>query len=179
MGSGFADACDEQPAAPAGQRAGIGAARMCRHATLAETEAFIKAIIRMGGGLVRESRNRTLHRLAVRCGGREPHNPDRAPAPHPKVWLAASPPDASPVPPRSPAVRSGAPEVTCSLDLDRTTTTVTVEASGWTWRGQRYPYLEKCKERTIYYCNDGEFAPVSRYGASLIKLVPTGMVVTE
>lgn len=71
------------------------------------------------------------------------------------------------------AVRSGAPEVTCSLDLDRTTTTVTVEASGWTWRGQRYPYLEKCKERTIYYCNDGEFAPVSRYGASLIKLVPT------
>lgn len=71
------------------------------------------------------------------------------------------------------AERAGASELTCSLDLDRTTTSVTVDASGWAWQGQRYPYLEKCKERTVYYWRDGEFAPVSRYSSSLIKLVPT------
>lgn len=71
------------------------------------------------------------------------------------------------------ALRSGATEVTCSLDLDRTTTTVALDDSGWTWQGQRYPFLEKCKERTVYYWRDGEFTPVSRYSSSLIKLVPT------
>jgi predicted methyltransferase len=71
------------------------------------------------------------------------------------------------------AKRSGVTEITCSLDLDRTTTSVVLEASAWIWEGRRYPYLEKCKERTIYYWNDGEFAPVSRFGSSLIKLVPT------
>ena len=71
------------------------------------------------------------------------------------------------------ALRSNAAEVTCSLDLDRTTCSVAIEESGWTWQGQRYPYLQKCKERTIYYWSDGEFAPVSRYSSSLIKLVPT------
>src|SRR5688572_7278868 len=49
------------------------------------------------------------------------------------------------------ALSSNAVEVTCSLDLDRSTTTVTLDESGWTWQGQRYPFLEKCKERTVYY----------------------------
>jgi predicted methyltransferase len=71
------------------------------------------------------------------------------------------------------ALRAHAGEVTCSLDLDRSTTTVSVDESGWIWQGQRYPYLQKCKDRTIYYWSDGEFAPVSRYTTSLIKLVPT------
>ncbi|WP_161813427.1 class I SAM-dependent methyltransferase [Steroidobacter agaridevorans] len=71
------------------------------------------------------------------------------------------------------ARRAGVAELTCSLDLDRTTSTVTLDESGWSWQGQRYPYLEKCKERTVYYWRDGEFAPVSRYSSSLIKLVPT------
>ena len=71
------------------------------------------------------------------------------------------------------ALRAGVAEVACSLDLDRTSTTVAVDESGWTWQGQRYPYLEKCKERTVYHWVDGEFAPVSRYTSSLIKLVPT------
>jgi len=71
------------------------------------------------------------------------------------------------------ARRAGAAELTCSLDLDRTTTTVTLDESGWMWQSQRYPYLEKCKERTVYYWRDGEFAPVSRFNSSLIKLVPT------
>ncbi|HEY0686750.1 MAG TPA: MnmC family methyltransferase [Steroidobacter sp.] len=70
-------------------------------------------------------------------------------------------------------LRKGVAEVVCSLDLDRTTTTVTVDEIGWTSAGQRYPYLEKCKERTIYYWNGSEFAVVSHYSASLIKLVPT------
>lgn len=71
------------------------------------------------------------------------------------------------------ARRAGALELRCSLDLDRTTTTVTLDESGWTWQGRRYPYLQKCKERTVYYWRDGEFGPVSRYDSSLIKLVPT------
>nr|WP_293858011.1 SAM-dependent methyltransferase [Steroidobacter sp.] len=71
------------------------------------------------------------------------------------------------------ARRAGAAEVSCSLDLDRTTTTVSVDDDGWLWRGQRYPHLAKCKERTVYYWSEGEFAPVSRYSSSLIKLVPT------
>jgi predicted methyltransferase len=71
------------------------------------------------------------------------------------------------------ALRERAGEVVCSLDLNRSTTNVAVDESGWTWQGQRYPYLEKCKDRTIYYWSDGEFTPVSRYTSSLIKLVPT------
>jgi len=71
------------------------------------------------------------------------------------------------------ARRAGAAELACSLDLDRTTTSVTLDESGWAWRGQRYPFLEKCKERTVYYWQEGEFTPVSLYSSSLIKLVPT------
>lgn len=71
------------------------------------------------------------------------------------------------------ALRARTAEVACSLDLDRSTATVAVDESGWTWQGQRYPYLQKCKDRTIYYWSDGEFAPVSRFTSSLIKLVPT------
>lgn len=71
------------------------------------------------------------------------------------------------------ALRAGAAEVACSLDLDRTMASVAVDEPGWTWQGQRYPYLEKCKERTVYYWSGSEFAPVSRYTTALIKLVPT------
>ena len=71
------------------------------------------------------------------------------------------------------AMRSRAGEVSCSLDLDRSVTSVSVDADGWLWRGQRYPFMPKCKERTIYYWDHRQFLPVSRYGSSLIKLVPT------
>jgi predicted methyltransferase len=63
--------------------------------------------------------------------------------------------------------------VECSLDLDRTRTTVAVDAAGWTWQGRRYPYLASCKDRTIYYWTGEAFEPVARYGGALIKLVPT------
>ena len=60
-----------------------------------------------------------------------------------------------------------------SLDLDRSTGEARLAADAWEWRGQRYPYPGKLKDRTIYWWDGGEFAPVSRYAASLIKLVPT------
>lgn len=71
------------------------------------------------------------------------------------------------------ALRSGARSLTCSLDLDRTTTEVALEASGWSWQDRHYPYLAKCKDRTVYYWSGEMFEPVSRYTSALIKLVPT------
>jgi uncharacterized protein len=71
------------------------------------------------------------------------------------------------------AARAGVPTVACSLDLDRSMTTVDVGDVEWRWQGQRFPYLETCKERTIYYWVGGGFQPVARYTTSLIKLVPT------
>jgi len=69
------------------------------------------------------------------------------------------------------ALRAGALE--CSLDLGCSVTAVETDAAGWTWRGRRYPYLETCKDRTIYHWTGGSFEPVQRYAGSLIKLVPT------
>lgn len=71
------------------------------------------------------------------------------------------------------AVRAGATSVECSLDLDRSTTMVEVDATGWIYQGHRYPYLETCKDRTIYHWVDESFEPVSRFTTALIKLVPT------
>lgn len=71
------------------------------------------------------------------------------------------------------ALRAGARAVECSLDLDRTRTSVEVDATGWIWQGRRYPYLDSAKERTIYYWAGESFEPVARYSGSLVKLVPT------
>ena len=71
------------------------------------------------------------------------------------------------------AVRTGAPTATCSLDLDRTQTEVRIDAAGWVWQDRHYPFLEVCKDRTVYYWRGDSFAPVSRFASSLIKLVPT------
>jgi uncharacterized protein len=71
------------------------------------------------------------------------------------------------------ALRAGAPTAACSLDLDRSITTVDVGAAAWHWQGQAFPYLENCKDRTIYHWADERFQPVARFTASLIKLVPT------
>jgi uncharacterized protein len=68
---------------------------------------------------------------------------------------------------------SGEPAWSGSLDLGRGTGTATLLADGWEWRGQRYPYPGKLKDRTIYWWDDDGFAAVSRYAGSLIKLVPT------
>jgi uncharacterized protein len=71
------------------------------------------------------------------------------------------------------AVRAGKNTVDCSLDLDRSIETVAVSDSVWRWQGQDFPYLEQCKDRTIYYWTGDAFQPASRYTHSLIKLVPT------
>lgn len=67
----------------------------------------------------------------------------------------------------------GAATIECSLDLGRSTAPVELDADAWTWRGRRYPYLETCRERSIYHWDGSAFVPASRFSGSLIKLVPT------
>jgi len=71
------------------------------------------------------------------------------------------------------AARAGSRTLECSLDLGRSSTSVEVDAEGWAWQGRRFPYLESCKDRTIYYWDGEAFQPVARFTTSLIKLVPT------
>ena len=71
------------------------------------------------------------------------------------------------------AVRARSPNLECSLDLDRSTTTIELNATRWTWQGQQFPYLESCKDRTIYHWAGDAFQPVARYTTALIKLVST------
>jgi hypothetical protein len=71
------------------------------------------------------------------------------------------------------AAQAGAVAAECSLDLQRTTVTVQVDPEGWTFEDRRYPYPDRCKDRTIYHWTGSEFEPVSRFTTSLVKLVPT------
>jgi uncharacterized protein len=73
----------------------------------------------------------------------------------------------------SAAARGGTRAVECSLDLERSTTTVDVGDAGWVWQGRRYSWLEACKDRTIYHWTGATFQPAARFATSLIKLVPT------
>jgi predicted methyltransferase len=70
-------------------------------------------------------------------------------------------------------LRTAEQSVECSLDLERTRETVQVGTEGWTWRGRKYPFLEACKDRTIYYWDGETFQPVQKYTSALVKLVPT------
>ncbi|HEY5636939.1 MAG TPA: hypothetical protein VIS77_08560 [Burkholderiales bacterium] len=71
------------------------------------------------------------------------------------------------------ALDAGASRVACSLDLERSKTTVDLEAHEWHWQGRRFPYLGPCKDRTIYHWSDEGFQPVARFTTGLYKLVPT------
>ncbi|TDR38515.1 hypothetical protein DFR29_12016 [Tahibacter aquaticus] len=62
---------------------------------------------------------------------------------------------------------------TGSLDLQRSHGDAVLETDAWQWRGQHYPYPQRLKDRTIYYWDGTGFASVSRFSASLIKLVPS------
>lgn len=71
------------------------------------------------------------------------------------------------------ARNAGAGTWTGSLDLGRSSGEARLEHDAWRWRGARYPYPAKLKDRTIFHWDGDEFAPVARYSGSLIKLVPT------
>lgn len=71
------------------------------------------------------------------------------------------------------AQRSGFASLECSLDLDRTRAVVKLDDVGFSLNDVSYPFLLKCKERTIYYWSDDGFLSASRYSDSLVKLVPT------
>lgn len=62
---------------------------------------------------------------------------------------------------------------TGSLDLGRTQADVALDAEAWRWRDAAYPYPDGLKDRTLYHWEGDDFAPISRYAGSLIKLVPT------
>ncbi|QQP96745.1 class I SAM-dependent methyltransferase [Lysobacter enzymogenes] len=68
---------------------------------------------------------------------------------------------------------AGAAAWTGSLDLGRSQGDARLHADAWEWREQRYPYPAALKDRTIYYWDGEDFAAVSRFTGSLIKLVPT------
>jgi predicted methyltransferase len=68
---------------------------------------------------------------------------------------------------------AGAAEFDCSVDLQRSTTTVGVGADHWVWKGRRFPYPSRCKDRTIYYWSGEAFEPAARFYTSLVKLIPT------
>jgi predicted methyltransferase len=69
--------------------------------------------------------------------------------------------------------QAGGETLECSLDLERTRVTVRVDVDGWSVEGRRFPYLQRCKDRTIYHWTAGGFEPVARFTTSLVKLVPT------
>ena len=71
------------------------------------------------------------------------------------------------------ALRAGQTSVECSLDLERSQTTIGLDATGWSWQGRRFEHLESCRERTVYHWTGLAFEPVARFAGSLIKLVPT------
>ena len=71
------------------------------------------------------------------------------------------------------AARAGVPSVECSLDLEHSIATVEIGESAWVWGGRPFPYLQICRERTVYCWTGVSFEPVARFTDSLIKLVPT------
>lgn len=71
------------------------------------------------------------------------------------------------------ARESGLDTWTGSLDLGRSSGDAQLHTDAWEWRGQRYPWPGKLKDRTIHFWDGDEFASVSRYSGALIKLVPT------
>ncbi|MBU6248798.1 MAG: SAM-dependent methyltransferase [Xanthomonadaceae bacterium] len=72
------------------------------------------------------------------------------------------------------AAGRGEPSWRGSLDLGRSTGEARLQADGWSWGNGHYPYPGKLRDRTIYWWDGEDFAPVSRFSGALIKLVPTG-----
>lgn len=71
------------------------------------------------------------------------------------------------------ALSAGESVLECSLDLGRSATSVELTAAGWSYAGTRFPWVENCRDRTVYYWDGAAFEPAARYSSGLIKLVPT------
>jgi predicted methyltransferase len=71
------------------------------------------------------------------------------------------------------AMRAGRDALDASLDLGRSTTAVALDAAGWSWQGAHYPWMARCRDRTIYHWTGEAFEPVARFSGSHLKLVPT------
>jgi predicted methyltransferase len=71
------------------------------------------------------------------------------------------------------AAKAGARTLECSLDLGKSTSVVELQPEGWIREGTKYPWLEACKDRTVYHWDGEKFEPVQRYTHALVKLVPT------
>ncbi len=68
---------------------------------------------------------------------------------------------------------AGVSSFRASFDLDRSIGEAALDADGWRWNGQHYPWPEGLKDRTLYFWDGDAFAPLQRFARSLIKLVPT------
>lgn len=68
---------------------------------------------------------------------------------------------------------AGLGQIDCSLDLGRSVQSVRVGPAQWFVGEEAFPYLERCRDRTIYFWDGGSFAPAARFGSALLKLVPT------
>lgn len=71
------------------------------------------------------------------------------------------------------ARKAGAGDWSGTFDLGRSVTSARLGADSWHWGGRDYPYPGKLRPRTIYHWDGEAFAPLSRFGGGLIKLVPT------
>lgn len=64
--------------------------------------------------------------------------------------------------------------VELSLDLGRSVEAVVPGPERWTRAdGTGFPYLEDCKDRTVYHWTGAAFEPAARWSGTLVKLVPT------
>jgi len=71
------------------------------------------------------------------------------------------------------AMRAGGDSLDVSLDLGRSMTNVALSGTGWSWQGERYPWMPRCRDRTIYHWTGEAFEPIARFSGSHLKLVPT------
>ena len=74
---------------------------------------------------------------------------------------------------------TGAPVWNGSLDLGLSRSDALLAPESWQWRDGRYPYPSALKDRTVYYWDGDEFAPVARFSGSLIKLSQVVLELTE
>lgn len=68
---------------------------------------------------------------------------------------------------------AGKSTVAGSFDLGRSMTEATLDAAGWRWNGNHYPWPTGLRDRALYIWDGADFVPLQRFDGALIKLVPT------